>query len=174
MASFAPVKGSRTEIENTPIIDGQVLFETDQGNDGKIYIDDNLTRVPIGGGSSALSTLGDVTLTSPIGNREILQYNGTKWVNANALDDWLRDGNGNIQEVAVRVGGSGEYTYTFTLLNSNYGYEPYITCASNQKPPILSEMIINQSAHSATIKLGEVTGAQVGSNECKLRLRELK
>lgn len=39
MPSVAFVKGTKTEIENTPKIDGQVLIETDQGDLNKIYTD---------------------------------------------------------------------------------------------------------------------------------------
>lgn len=43
------VRGTRTEIENTPILDGQLLFETDQGLNNKIYADNGLQRIQIGG-----------------------------------------------------------------------------------------------------------------------------
>ena len=57
MASFAPIRGTKAEIENTPLIDGQFLIETDQGNQNKIYVDSYdgstppaLTRTMAGGG----------------------------------------------------------------------------------------------------------------------------
>lgn len=56
MASFAPIRGTRTELDpaNTPIVDGQFLVETDQGDESKIYADiDNsgtLERIVVGGG----------------------------------------------------------------------------------------------------------------------------
>ena len=56
MASFAPIRGTRTQLDpsNTPIIDGQFLIETDQGDESKIYADiDNsgsLERIIVGGG----------------------------------------------------------------------------------------------------------------------------
>ena len=55
MASFAPIRGTRQEIENTPLVDGQFLIETDQGDQNKTYIDAKnslnvLTRTMCGGG----------------------------------------------------------------------------------------------------------------------------
>ena len=54
MASFAPIRGTQQQIENTPRVDGQFLIETDQGNQNKIYIDtDNggtVERTMAGGG----------------------------------------------------------------------------------------------------------------------------
>lgn len=54
MASVSMVRGTKTEIESTPRVDGQVLFETDQGDLNKIYIDtDNdgtIERTMAGGG----------------------------------------------------------------------------------------------------------------------------
>lgn len=49
MASFTTVWGTRTEINNTPIVDGQLLFETDQDNNIKIYADTSpIDRIDIG------------------------------------------------------------------------------------------------------------------------------
>lgn len=54
MASFAPIRGTKAEIQNTPIVDGQFLIETDQGDQNKIYIDNGSgssgTRTMAGGG----------------------------------------------------------------------------------------------------------------------------
>lgn len=62
MPSVAFVKGTKTEIENTPMIDGQILIETDQGDLNKIYTDTNvggtLKRTLAGGG-------GHLILPSP-------------------------------------------------------------------------------------------------------------
>lgn len=37
------------EIQNIPIVDGQLLFETDQGSNGKIFLDVGTNRLQIGG-----------------------------------------------------------------------------------------------------------------------------
>ena len=55
MASFAPIRGTRDEINATPMVDGQFLIETDQGDQNKTYIDafndlNVLTRTMCGGG----------------------------------------------------------------------------------------------------------------------------
>ena len=49
MASFAPVRGTRTQINNTPIVDGQLLFETDQGESNLIYMDSGSNRIIFSG-----------------------------------------------------------------------------------------------------------------------------
>lgn len=49
MASFAPVRGTRTQINNTPIVDGQILFEIDQGDNNVIYMDNGSTRATFSG-----------------------------------------------------------------------------------------------------------------------------
>lgn len=38
-----------SQINLIPITDGNILFETDQGNDGKIYLDKDGNRIQIGG-----------------------------------------------------------------------------------------------------------------------------
>ena len=60
MSSFAPIRGTRAQLSPTvtplvtPIIDGQFLIETDQGDESKIYADiDNggtPQRIVVGGG----------------------------------------------------------------------------------------------------------------------------
>lgn len=47
--AILPVKGSSSQIENTPVLDGQILFETDDVEGGNhIYIDVGENRIPIG------------------------------------------------------------------------------------------------------------------------------
>lgn len=55
MASFAPIYGTKTQIAATPLVDGQFLIETDQGDQNKTYIDslnslNVVTRTMCGGG----------------------------------------------------------------------------------------------------------------------------
>lgn len=175
MASFAPIKGTHTQIQNTPIVDGQFLCEVDQGNDGKIYIDSGNTRVPIGGGSTALSTLGDINLLN-LENKDVLQYNSTteKWDNV-LLIDWLRTSGGSIQEKTV-IESSSDATYEFTNLNSNYGYEAWIDCADGQLPPQVKGIAFDSSQLKAYVTVGEVKSEQTGTsgNQCKLRLRAIR
>lgn len=54
MASFAPIRGSRTDIGNTPIVDGQFLVETDTSTpqDNRIYLDVGTDRVIVGGNAN--------------------------------------------------------------------------------------------------------------------------
>lgn len=47
--AILPIKGTTSQINNTPILDGQILFETDNG-DGQnhMYIDVDSYRLPVG------------------------------------------------------------------------------------------------------------------------------
>lgn len=70
MASFAPIRGTRNEINATPLVDGQFLIETDQGDQNKTYIDafDNLnvlTRTMCGGGGHEILPDPKNTTTPP-------------------------------------------------------------------------------------------------------------
>ena len=70
MASFAPIKGTKQEIENTPMVDGQFLIETDQGDQNKTYIDSYnslnvLTRTMCGGGGHQILPDPKNTTTPP-------------------------------------------------------------------------------------------------------------
>ena len=70
MASFAPIRGTRQEIENTPLVDGQFLIETDQGDQNKTYIDafnslNVLTRTMCGGGGHEILPDPKNTTTPP-------------------------------------------------------------------------------------------------------------
>ena len=57
MASVTLKRGTKAEIENTQIQDGQLLMETDQLNNNKIYLDlPNGTRVPVGGSGAWVGT----------------------------------------------------------------------------------------------------------------------
>lgn len=57
MASFAPIRGTRTQIGTTPIVDGQFLVETNQGANNRIYLDTGSTRSVVGGGTGLLPHL---------------------------------------------------------------------------------------------------------------------
>lgn len=47
--AILPVKGTTSQISNTPILDGQILFETDNtAGQNHIYIDVETNRVPVG------------------------------------------------------------------------------------------------------------------------------
>ena len=49
MVKFIPIRGTTSQINNTPIVNGQVLFET-SNSDGQnhIYVDTDSERVPMG------------------------------------------------------------------------------------------------------------------------------
>lgn len=49
MASFAPIRGTATDVGNTPIVDGQFLVETDQGANNRIFLDNGSSRIIVGG-----------------------------------------------------------------------------------------------------------------------------
>lgn len=57
------------DIQNIPIVDGNVLFETDQGLNGKIFLDVGTDRIQIGGNFlptyNATFTSSDWSSTAP-------------------------------------------------------------------------------------------------------------
>lgn len=177
MASFAPIRGTQSVIDSTPIIDGQVLFQTDAAPDGKIYFDNVDTRIPIGGGVSVLSGLSDTDIVSPTSG-EILQYNGTSWANTNALDGWVSDSYGNVIEKTLPQ-ASTEVTFTATELSyviaNNFSVDPYVECDVGYAPPNLVNMIWDEF-DNLTITYTEVTAEQSGASDlmCKLKLRIVK
>ncbi len=59
-ASFK--RGTKTQIENTSVVDGQVLWETDQGGSNKIYNDVGTTRVQIGGDTDVVDVLDSTSI----------------------------------------------------------------------------------------------------------------
>lgn len=79
MPSVAFVKGTKTEIENTPMVDGQILIETDQGDLNKIYTDTNvsgtLTRTLAGGGGHLILPSPKTEDPTPTENRVVKAVN---------------------------------------------------------------------------------------------------
>ena len=65
MATFVPIRGTQAQINATPIVDGQMLIETDQGNFNKIYLDVNTTRYQVGGHSGGTGSTLVVTTSEP-------------------------------------------------------------------------------------------------------------
>jgi hypothetical protein len=49
MATVSTFRGTQSQCAAQSVIDGQLLFETDQGNNGKLYLDNGTTRLTIGG-----------------------------------------------------------------------------------------------------------------------------
>ena len=48
MTKFSPIRGTTTQINNTPIVDGQILFETNLNGQNHIYVDVDELRIPVG------------------------------------------------------------------------------------------------------------------------------
>lgn len=65
MATFVPIRGTQAQILATPIVDGQMLIETDQGNFNKIYLDVDTTRYQVGGHSGGTGSTLVVTTSEP-------------------------------------------------------------------------------------------------------------
>lgn len=66
MANVTFKRNTREIINTTPIVDGQVLFETDQGNNSKIRLDNGETRIEIGGKTSVIDNLSSIETTSAL------------------------------------------------------------------------------------------------------------
>ena len=126
MASFTPVRGTRNEINAVSIVDGQFLYETDQGDGNRIYadiIDSNgdPKRVQVGGergDQNRLVYLKDVALTNPQ-NNDYLKYdsNTQKWTNDGTLNNKTQnlDNNGQIDGTNVKYDNTTDMT---TKVNS--------------------------------------------------------
>ena len=74
---FNLVRGTQAEIQaetgDFTIVDGKILFETNQGNNSKIYADiDAITRIEIGGKNIVDTALSD-TSENPVGNKVIYE-----------------------------------------------------------------------------------------------------
>lgn len=66
MANVTFKRNTREIINATPIVDGQVLFETDQGNNSKILLDNGAERIEIGGKTSVIDNLSSIETTSAL------------------------------------------------------------------------------------------------------------
>ena len=177
MASFAPIKGTRAEINATPIVEGQFLLETDYGNESKIYLDvDNSTRIIIGGGgANYIYELLDVDEHADEGvNGSILKWDTStsnhRWIAGDFLDGWLRDTNNIIEDIAIQAGGDHA---DFTNLKSNCAYDVFVDVPSGVERPILKSLVVTGTNAVATFDT--ITSEQAGTgNQCRVRLRELK
>ena len=66
MANVTFKRNTKEIIDATPIVDGQVLFETDQGNNSKIRLDNGVERIEIGGKTSVIDNLNSIETTSAL------------------------------------------------------------------------------------------------------------
>ena len=99
MASFAPIKGTRTDIGNTPIVEGQFLVETDQNADNRIYLDIGTgtgNRVIVGGNANYIDLTSDVI--SGTGAAVTVTFQNVVFTTSNAIQifsEEYTDGTGN-------------------------------------------------------------------------------
>lgn len=187
MASFAPIRDTRENIQNTPIVDGQLLFETNMGASNRIYIDVGSTRVQIGGtGANYLYELNDAQIAN-LTDKQILQYNSTadKWVNATALDEWYTD---TTVDAGMAADGTktlltNDTDVTFTVLKSlanQVAFKPFAQVAEGAESLSLKNTVITTNSLDNTkydIKITfakKVTSAQAGNNDCKIKLRIIR
>lgn len=115
MASFIPMRGTREELKNVPLTDGQFLYETDQGDNNRTYADvvlnGVLQRVQVGGdrseGDKRLALLTDVNINNPQAN-DYLRFNGSEWENDKTLNNKIQrfDNEGYINGSYVRYDAS--------------------------------------------------------------------
>lgn len=66
MANVTFKRNTKAIIDATPIVDGQVLFETDQGNNSKIRLDSGAERIEIGGKTDVIDNLDSTETTSAL------------------------------------------------------------------------------------------------------------
>lgn len=118
MASFAPIRGKQSEINNTPMVDGQFLIETDQGNQNKIYVDSYddstppvLQRTMAGGGGHKI--LPTIDPTDPAYQTPITEDMVVEAVNDAFTDD---SGTGHqTNENILSLYGVGHWTNVKTF-----------------------------------------------------------
>ena len=187
MASFAPIRDTRENIQNTPIVDGQLLFETNMGASNRIYIDVGSTRVQIGGtGANYLYELSDAQIAN-LTDKQILQYNETadKWVNVTALDEWYTD---TTVDAGIAADGTktlltNDTSVTFTVLkslSSQVSFDPYSQVAEGAESLTLKNIVITTNSldntkDDITINLAKkVTSTQAGDGDCKIKLRIIR
>ncbi len=90
MASFAPIRGTRAQIQTTPIVDGQFLVETDQGVDNKIYMDEGSTRTIVGG-NTVTGVLPELYIYSETGSVVTVEDEGGTLIPTSQVgtDHWV-------------------------------------------------------------------------------------
>ena len=71
MASWRIYRNTKEEVNNQPIVDGQMLYTTDQGTKNKIYVDNGTERITIGGnllynGIGVLYPTNGISVTFPV------------------------------------------------------------------------------------------------------------
>ena len=118
MASFAPIRGKQSEINSTPMVDGQFLIETDQGNQNKIYIDSYddstppvLQRTMAGGGGHKI--LPTIDSTDPAYQAPITEDMVVDAVN-NAFED-DNSTSAKVNENILSLYGVGHWTNVKTF-----------------------------------------------------------
>lgn len=140
-----------------------------------------------GGGSSTLSGLTDVTISTPTDD-QFLRYDGSKWVNEDVAIPTVNNSTITIQRSGTTVDTfttnassnktinilddywtstatvQSDGTVTFSSLNDNYGYDLYC----QNKLIGISAITKTGSGTSVTLKY-TVTGASTGDT-CKLRV----
>ena len=62
MATFLPIRNTKTEIDTTPIVDGQFLMTTDLGDNNRIYLDNGTQRIDLNSTNTS-SVASSVTIT---------------------------------------------------------------------------------------------------------------
>ena len=123
MASFAPIRGTRSQIDATNIVDGQFLIETDSqdpNSERRIYFDVGTDRVVVGGGgANNLGGLADVdaTTTQSPTNNSILKYDSN--TNLFECGDYL-DAWSSISQVQT---SGNNLIVVFDNLDNNYAYD---------------------------------------------------
>lgn len=133
MASFAPIRGTRAQLTPTttppvtPIVDGQFLIETDQGNESKIYTDiiDNgtPTRIVVGGGGHDMIPINDTSVTPNVTDMEVMEAltdgDAHYVVNAYTVQRWA---NSSVTSLMTHI---DQGTDTVGLWEDSYTWKNY-------------------------------------------------
>ena len=153
MASFAPIRGTAAQIALTPLVDGQFLVETDQGDQNKSYIDAYvdgvLTRSMCGGGGHEMVTNTPVegsgglraTIRSATNSNEqvVSAYGVQQWSNVltttifyddnplaqgvNTIGTWVDDAYSELVEATPSAGDDPSALGWYELDETNHVYQ---------------------------------------------------
>lgn len=108
MANVTFIRDIKSVIDSTPIVDGQVLFTTDQLGDDKIYADIGSTRIQIGGTVTVDANLS-TTSNNTVRNSAITN-------NINNLICY--------KDYLLATGTTPSKGTTYTVIGSPVGYYP--------------------------------------------------
>lgn len=100
-------KLTKNKIQQQPIVDGHLYFETDQGNNGKIYLDQGTKRIKIGG-SSTMITANKVAVSDSNGDIVASTVTPTELNYLSGVGGMATVGNSQFRNISAGTNDIGE------------------------------------------------------------------